>query len=82
MPVTSVGIPIRRYAGETEIQDLGSWSRFVTAASTSDAWPSIVVLPADIATELKAKSEIVANGADVFISARSSGAEQRRCQTE
>jgi hypothetical protein len=52
------------------------------AALASDARPSIVVLPADTATELKAESEIVANAADVLISARSSGAEQRRCQAE
>jgi hypothetical protein len=42
-----------------------------------DARPSIVVLPADTTTELKAESEIVLTAADVFVGARSSGAEQR-----
>jgi hypothetical protein len=47
-----------------------------------DARPSIAVLPADTTTELEAESEIVANAADVFIGARSTGAGQRRRQAE
>lgn len=46
------------------------------------ARPGIVVMPADTTTELSAGSDIVAIAPDVFISARSISAEQRKRQAE